>query len=58
MKTTYAKSGFNRLPKDYAKLCQILTPRPIHDKVEFQNVTEITDMMAGPQALTGPGGLF
>jgi len=38
---------FARLPKDYAGLCRILTPRPIHDKVEFQNVTEITDAMAG-----------
>lgn len=35
------------MPKEYAALCQILTPRPIHDKVEFQNVTEITDAMAG-----------
>jgi HTH-type transcriptional regulator / antitoxin HigA len=47
MKTTSAKVGFGRLPKDYAGLCQILTPRPIHDKVEFQNVTDITDAMAG-----------
>jgi len=47
MKTTYAKTGFDRLPKDYGKLCQILTPRPIHDKVELENVMEITDMMAG-----------
>jgi HTH-type transcriptional regulator/antitoxin HigA len=47
MKTTYAKTGFERLPKDYAKLCQILTPRPIHDDVEFRNVAEITDIMAG-----------
>jgi HTH-type transcriptional regulator/antitoxin HigA len=38
---------FARLPKDYAGLCRILTPRPIHDKVEFQNVMEITDAMAG-----------
>ena len=25
----------------------LLTPRPIHDKAEFQNVLEITDAMAG-----------
>ena len=47
MKTTQARMEFSRLPKDYAGLCRILTPRPIHDKVEFQNVTEITDAMAG-----------
>ncbi len=47
MKTTRAKVEFARLPKDYAGLCRILTPRPIHDKAEFQNVTEITDAMAG-----------
>jgi HTH-type transcriptional regulator/antitoxin HigA len=47
MKTTHAKVEFARLPKNYAGLCRVLTPRPIHDKVEFQNVTEITDAMAG-----------
>ena len=35
------------MPKSYTGLCQILTPRPIHDKVDFENVTEITDAMAG-----------
>ena len=38
---------FARLPRDYAGLCQILTPRPLHDKMEFQNVLVITDAMAG-----------
>jgi len=52
MKTTDAKMEFPRLPKVYAGLCRILMPRPIHDKVEFQNVTEITDAMAGHE-LTG-----
>ena len=47
MKTTQAKIEFARLPKDYAGLCRMLTPRPIHDKVDFENVTEITDAMAG-----------
>jgi antitoxin component HigA of HigAB toxin-antitoxin module len=47
MKTTRTKIEFGRLPKDYAGLCRMLTPRPIHDKVEFENVTEITDAMAG-----------
>jgi len=47
MKTTRARVEFARLPKDYAGLCRILTPRPIRDEVEFQNVTEITDALAG-----------
>jgi hypothetical protein len=47
MKTTYMKIKFARLPKDYTGLCRMLTPRPIHDKVDFENVTEITDAMAG-----------
>jgi HTH-type transcriptional regulator / antitoxin HigA len=47
MKATRARVEFARLAKDYAGLCRILTPRPIHDGVEFQNVAEITDTMAG-----------
>jgi HTH-type transcriptional regulator/antitoxin HigA len=47
MRTTQGKIEFAGLPKGYAGLCQILTPRPIHDKVEFRNVLEITDAMAG-----------
>jgi len=47
MKTTRAKIEFARLPKYYAGLCRLLTPRPIRDKVDFENVTEISDAMAG-----------
>ena len=47
MKTTPAKTEFDRLPKDYAGLCRLLAPRPLHDQVELENVTEITDAMAG-----------
>lgn len=47
MKTTHRKIEFVRLPRDYASLCRLLTPRPIHDKVDFQNASEITDAMAG-----------
>ena len=47
MKTTHTKIEFAGLPKDYAGLCRMLAPRPIHDKVDFENVTEITDAMAG-----------
>jgi len=47
MKRTHAIIAFAGLPKVYAGLCRILTPRPIHDQAEFQNVLEITDAMAG-----------
>jgi antitoxin component HigA of HigAB toxin-antitoxin module len=38
---------FNRLPKDYAGLCRILLPRPIHDKVSYENTVEVADSFAG-----------
>ncbi len=47
MKTTPTKIEFTGLPKDYAGLCRMLTPRPLHDQVDYVNVTEITDAMAG-----------
>ena len=47
MKTTRTKTEFARLPKDYAGLCRLLTPRTIHDQVDFANVTKITDALAG-----------
>jgi HTH-type transcriptional regulator/antitoxin HigA len=47
MKTTRSKIEFAGLPKEYSGLCRILTPRPIHDKAEFENIAEITDAMAG-----------
>ena len=47
MKTTPAKVEFAGLPKDYASLCRMLTPRPLHDRVDFENAAEFTDAMAG-----------
>ena len=35
------------MPKGYAGLCQLHIPRPIRDKVDFENVVEITDALAG-----------
>lgn len=38
---------FRDFPKDYESLCRdLLLPRPIHDKVEYQNTVEVTDAMA------------
>jgi HTH-type transcriptional regulator/antitoxin HigA len=47
MKTTHRRTEFSRLPKDYAGLCRLLIPRPIHNKVDCENVIEISDAMAG-----------
>src|SRR5450432_4499052 len=44
---TATRLDFVALPKDYTGLCRMLTPRPIHDKVDFENVSEITNAMAG-----------
>lgn len=35
------------MPKDYAGLCGLFLPRPIHDKTGFQNTVEIADVFAG-----------
>lgn len=47
MKATRAGIRYASLPKDYDGLCRLRVPRPIHDRVDFDNVTEITDAMAG-----------
>lgn len=44
---TQAKYVFAELPKDYAGLCRLLVPRPIHDQTDYDNVVEIADVMAG-----------
>jgi HTH-type transcriptional regulator/antitoxin HigA len=43
---TKTKIDFAGLPKDYASLCRVFLPRPIHDKVDYANVAEMTDAMA------------
>ena len=40
------KLRFQELPTDYAALCRVLLPRPIHDSAEYDNVAEVTDAMA------------
>lgn len=43
------KDGYNfsSMPKDYASLCRVFLPRPIHDKVGYENTVRIADMFAG-----------
>ena len=47
MKATHSPIRSTQLPKDYPGLCRLLMPRPIRDKVDLGNVTEMTDAMAG-----------
>jgi len=42
---TRTKLRFQDLPKDYAALCRLFLPRPIHDAVDYANVVEVTDAM-------------
>ena len=43
-KNTY---NFGLMPKDYAGLCRVFLPRPIHDKVGYENTVKIADVFAG-----------
>lgn len=43
---TKTKLRFRDLPKDYAALCRVFLPRPIHDAVDYANVVEMADAMA------------
>lgn len=38
---------FENLPKDYASLCQIYLPRPIHNRKQFSEAKKIADALAG-----------
>ena len=43
---TKSKLTFAKLPRDYAGLCAILTPRRIRDKADYGNTMEVADAMA------------
>ena len=47
MKNTMAHVKFAALPTDYQALVRMFPLRPLHDKVDLDNATEITDAMAG-----------
>ena len=40
------KLHFQDFPKEYAALCRVFLPRPIHDAVDYANVVEVADAMA------------
>ena len=39
------KLRFQDLPKNYAALCRVFLPRPIHDAAEYDNTTAVADAM-------------
>ena len=38
---------FKDMPKDYSRLFGLFLPRPIHDRVAYENTVEIADSFAG-----------
>ncbi|MFC7339530.1 type II toxin-antitoxin system HigA family antitoxin [Haloferula chungangensis] len=46
MKTKYTHS-FDSMPRDYAGLCRVFLPRPIHDRAGYENTVEVADVFAG-----------
>jgi len=48
MKSITLPKSIKQLPKTYGELCRkLIMPRTIHDKVEFENITQIINFMAG-----------
>ena len=47
MKQIPALAGSGRLPKTYRELVGLHMPRPIGDKVSYENTVEIVDALAG-----------
>jgi antitoxin component HigA of HigAB toxin-antitoxin module len=47
MKNTITAMTFATIPTDYEALVRMFPLRPLHDKVDADNATEITDAMAG-----------
>jgi HTH-type transcriptional regulator/antitoxin HigA len=45
MKKTRKKILFAALPRDFAGLCRVHTPRPIRDAADYENTVEIIDAM-------------
>jgi antitoxin component HigA of HigAB toxin-antitoxin module len=49
MKTARNAIRFAGMPKDYAGICKLHLPRPIHDIHELEEVVETAEAMAGHQ---------
>ncbi len=42
------------MPTDYAALCRVFIPRPIHDKIAYRNTAEIAEVFAGFEGKMSP----
>ncbi|HYE31481.1 MAG TPA: hypothetical protein VEH27_08640 [Methylomirabilota bacterium] len=51
--TVFKAVRFATLPRTYKELCGALLPRPIHDKHELEEVTDLAEAMEGHEALPG-----
>ena len=47
MKTATRSMNFRQMPREYAGLVRVFPPRPIHDRVDLANATEVIDALAG-----------
>lgn len=47
MKKAPATTNLAPLPKNYAQLVALHMPRPIHDRVAYDNTVEVVDALAG-----------
>lgn len=47
MKTQHAAKPFHKMPRTFQDLCRMLPPRPIHDRVSYENAIEVIEAMAG-----------
>ena len=47
MSKTATLADFKRLPQTYSGLVATLPPRPIHDKVDYDNAAEMINRLAG-----------
>lgn len=47
MKTKNDKLKFTDLPTNYAGLCEVVVPRPIHDRAAYENALEVMEAMSG-----------
>ena len=45
MKKTRKKTEFHSLPRDFAGLCAVFTPRPIRDRADYDNTIEVIEAM-------------
>ena len=46
MKKIQTKILYRDLPRSFVGLCNVLTPRPIRDRTDYEKISEVVDAMA------------